>query len=693
MDVCCLKYGVWNVQTPDVGAVNALVTGGYAPLTAMVLAARGLTSPAQAHRYLACNDPLPSPFEMTDMDLAVGRVRLALSRREKIAVFGDYDVDGITATCLLTHYLRAQSADCISYIPGRLEEGYGLNPIAIRQLASDGVGLIITVDCGITAVEEAQLCRQMGIDLVITDHHECKDILPEAVAVVNPHRPDGGYPHMNLSGVGVAFKLAAALSGDQEATLAEYADMVCLGTVADVMPLLGENRVFVARGLEALKNTHRPGIAALMAECGCAPENINAASIGFMLAPRINAAGRIGRIELAVNLFLTQDEDEAKTLAQGLCELNRQRQAVESEIFQQAVDQLPIGKLPDAVVLADERWHQGVVGIVASRIAEEYCCPTFLICLDGEHGKASSRSYGGFNLFATLTSLSPLLESYGGHELAAGFTIHRDRIDDFRQAVCALAGEYYSSGGARTVLDADCAVTPELLTIRGIDSLNALEPCGNGCPKPVLVMENLTVERISLVGNGRHTRLRLRQGYHTLNAIGFGMTPESASIEPGDVVDVAFIPQVNEFRGERTVQLNIQDIRPSCQFDCCCDCSNYRKLNTGALSPQEASALLPDRATLGAVWRYLASCSASPIEETPDCLCRKIVRKARLPLSLEKMLVCLDIFADVKLLRVQRMKKKLVIQLSPAGEKADLQTSKTMQILLQAKESELLGKL
>ena len=693
MDVCCLKYGVWNVQTPDVGAVNALVTGGYAPLTAMVLAARGLTSPAQAHRYLACNDPLPSPFEMTDMDLAVGRVRLALSRREKIAVFGDYDVDGITATCLLTHYLRAQGADCISYIPGRLEEGYGLNPIAIRQLASDGVGLIITVDCGITAVEEAQLCRQMGIDLVITDHHECKDILPEAVAVVNPHRPDGGYPHMNLSGVGVAFKLAAALSGDQEAMLAEYADMVCLGTVADVMPLLGENRVFVARGLEALKNTHRPGIAALMAECGCAPENINAASIGFMLAPRINAAGRIGRIELAVNLFLTQDEDEAKTLAQGLCELNRQRQAVESEIFQQAVDQLPIGKLPDAVVLADERWHQGVVGIVASRIAEEYCCPTFLICLDGEHGKASSRSYGGFNLFATLTSLSPLLESYGGHELAAGFTIHRDRIDDFRQAVCALAGEYYSSGGARTVLDADCAVTPELLTIRGIDSLNALEPCGNGCPKPVLVMENLTVERISLVGNGRHTRLRLRQGYHTLNAIGFGMTPESASIEPGDVVDVAFIPQVNEFRGERTVQLNIQDIRPSCQFDCCCDCSNYRKLNTGTLSPQEASALLPDRATLGAVWRYLAFCSASPIEETPDCLCRKIVRKARLPLSLEKMLVCLDIFADVKLLRMQRMKKKLAIQLSPAGEKADLQTSKTMQILLQAKESELLGKL
>ena len=693
MDVCCLKYGLWNVQTPDVGAVNALVTGGYAPLTAMVLAARGLASPAQAQRYLACNEPLPSPFEMTDMDLAVGRVRLALSRGEKIAVFGDYDVDGITATCLLTHFLRAQGADCVSYIPGRLEEGYGLNPIAIRQLAAEGVQLIITVDCGITAVEEAQLCKQMGMELIITDHHECKDVFPEAVAVVNPHRPNDGYPHMNLSGVGVAFKLAAAISGDQEATLAEYADMVCLGTVADVMPLLGENRVFVARGLELLKHTHRPGVAALMAECGCTPDNISASSIGFMLAPRINAAGRIGQIDLAINLFLTEDEEEAKELARGLCELNRQRQAVESEIFQQAVDQLPIGKLPDAVVLADERWHQGVVGIVASRIAEEYCCPTFLICLDGDHGKASSRSYGGFNLFGALTTLSPLLESYGGHELAAGFTIHRDQIDAFRQAVCALANEYYDIGGARTVLEADCAITPELLTIRGIDSLNALEPCGNGCPKPVLVMENVIVDRISLVGNGRHTRLRLRQGYHTLNAIAFGMTPQSASIEPGDAVDVAFIPQVNEFRGERTVQLNIQDIRPSCQFACDCDCSNYHKLTTGTISAQEAEALLPDRATLGAVWRYLASCGTNYIEETPDCLCRKIVRKACMSLSLEKMLVCLDIFADVDLLQVQRMKKKLIIQLFPTEGKADLQTSKTMQKLLQAKASELLGKL
>ena len=310
-----MKYGIWNVSEPKAAAVNTLLRSGYAPLAAMVLAARGIGDSAQAHKYLDCSAPLLDPFLMTDMDKAAGRVGLAMAMGEKIAVFGDYDVDGITATCLLTDFLRRHGADVVSYIPGRLEEGYGLNPIAIHQLHGEGVKLIITVDCGITAVAEAELCRQLGIDLVITDHHECKDVLPAAAAVVDPHRPDGGYPHKNLSGVGVAFKLASALSGDQAEVLKEYADMVCLGTVADVMPLQGENRVFVARGLELLSHTKRPGIAALMAESGCDPKTVSSSSIGFMLAPRINAAGRMGKIELAVELFLTDDPVRAATVA------------------------------------------------------------------------------------------------------------------------------------------------------------------------------------------------------------------------------------------------------------------------------------------------------------------------------------------------------------------------------------------
>ena len=680
-----MKYGIWKVSQLEAGAVNALVGSGYAPLAAMVLASRGIGDDRQARAYLDCNAPLLDPFLMTDMDKAAGRVGLAMSRGEKIAVFGDYDVDGITATCLLTDFLRRHGADVVSYIPGRLEEGYGLNPIAIHQLHAEGVKLIVTVDCGITAVSEAELCKQLGIDLVITDHHECKQTLPAAVAVVDPHRCDGGYPHKNLSGVGVAFKLASALCGSQETVLEEYADMVCLGTVADVMPLQGENRVFVARGLESLAHTKRPGIAALMAECGCAPETVSASSIGFMLAPRINAAGRMGQIDLAVELFLTDDPDKAAEAARGLCELNRQRQAVESEIYRQAVSMLPMGKPPEAIVLADESWHQGVVGIVASRIAEEYACPTFLICLDGEHGKASSRSHGGFNLFASLSALSPLLESYGGHELAAGFTISRANIPEFRRQICALAAQYYTDDVPRTVLDVDCAVSPELLTLHNVDALQMLEPCGNGCPKPVLMMKNLTIDRISMVGGGRHMRLRLCSGHTYLNAIYFSANPQTVSIQPGDLVDVAFTPQVNEFRGTRTVQMNVIDIRPSCSAECLPDAAPYRDMQRGNLTAGEAAALLPDRKMLALVWRYLDA--ANPVQESPMCLCRKIVRWSGQPLNLGQMLTCLDIFRDVGLLTVQRQHKYVSIRLTPGEGKADLSRSQTMQRLLHAKES------
>ena len=681
-----LKYGIWNVSNPNPNAVNALVNAGYSPLTAMILSSRGMDDANIVRKHLSSDTPLLDPFLMTDMDLAAGRVGLAMTRGEKIAVFGDYDVDGITSTCLLTDFLRRNGADCISYIPGRLEEGYGLNPIAIRYLYQQGVKLIITVDCGITAVEEALMCKELGIDLVITDHHECKDRLPDAVAVVDPHRPDGGYPHTTLAGVGVAFKLAAALSGDQEAVLREYADMVCLGTVADVMPLIGENRVFVARGLESIRNTRRPGIAALMAESGCTSDNVSASTIGFMLAPRINAAGRMGQIEWAVELFLTDDQERAEYLAKSLCDLNRQRQQVESQIYDEAVSMLPVDQPPEAIVLADESWHQGVVGIVASRMAEEYCCPTFLICLDGEHGKASSRSFGGFNLFASLTALSDLLESYGGHELAAGFTINRQKIPQFREQICQRAAEYYTDSGPRTVLDIDCAVTPELLTVRGIDTLSVLEPCGNGCPKPVLMMGNLIVDRINLVGSGRHMRLRLRSGYHTINAIYFSATPESVSIQHGDLVDVAFNPQINEFRGERTVQMNILDIRPSCNAPCSAEMGGYSHIHGASLTSDEAAQLLPERATLGIIWRYLANFGPS-IHEDPLCLCRKIVRWSGQGLSLGQLFACLDIFRDVGLLNYTRLHKDILIELIPNAEKADLNQSQTIQILLRAKES------
>ena len=673
-----MKYGTWVVKEPKMDAVNVLVAGGFPPMVAMVLASRGIDSEQKAKQYLACDTTLPEPYMLRDMALAAGRIALALDKREKIAVFGDYDVDGITATCMLTDFLRSCGADCVPYIPGRLEEGYGLNPIAIDQLHKEGVKLIVTVDCGITAVEEAALCKQLGIDLVITDHHECKDTLPEAAAVVDPHRPDCTYPHQDLSGVGVAFKLASAICGSQEEILERYADMVCLGTVADVMPMRGENRVIVSRGLQSLRQTTRPGILALLKQAGCEKESLTAASVGYTLAPRINAAGRMGQIDLAVDLFLTKDENQAEELAKALCDLNKQRQAVESEIYQQAIEMLPKEELPEAIVLAEETWHQGVVGIVASRIAEEYCCPTFLVCLDGDHGKASSRSYGGFNLFAALSKLSPLLESYGGHELAAGFTIGRQNINAFREEISQLARQYYTQDVPRTVLEADCAVGPELLTVSNVESLGKLEPCGNGCPKPVLVVKDVVVDWIGIVANGRHLRLRLRVGRYTLQGIWFSVSTKTASVAVGDTVDVAFLPQINEYRGERTVQLNVQDIRPSCKAECSVDTSGYRALCEGTLTRDQARQLLPDRQTLGMVWRYLAGVPGGYLEENPVCLCRKIVRWSGMPLGLDKLMTCLDIFADVALLEICRQHKEISIRLLPQEGKSDLNQSQTM---------------
>ena len=557
-----LKYGTWNVSSYRPADVRVMVEAGFSPLTAAVMCSRGYTELNEARDFLAANEPLSDPFTLLDMDKAARRVRRAIDRREQICVFGDYDVDGITATCLLTDFLRRQGARVVSYIPARLEEGYGLNEMALHSLREQNVQLIVTVDCGITANDEAALCRALGMELVITDHHECKSELPEAVAVVDPHRLDQPQPASELAGVGVAFKLACAIGGDTASLLREYCDFLCLGTVADVMPLTGENRTMVAEGLKSLENPKRVGLAALMAECGVGHGRITAGTIGYTLAPRINAAGRMGQVDVATELFLTTDAQRAVELAAELCRMNRKRQEIEAEIYREAASMLPTGGRPEAIVLASERWHQGVVGIVASRLAEEYNCPAFLICLDGDKGKASSRSHGGFNLFAALRTLSPLLESYGGHELAAGFTIRRENIDAFRAQITELARAFRASGECQSALEIDCEIPPRLLTLENVAALDELEPCGVGCPRPVLALRGFRVEELTEVGGGKHLRLRLTSGRHSWVAIFFSTTARLAAVSVGDRVDLAFTPQINEYRGQRMVQLNLVDIRP-----------------------------------------------------------------------------------------------------------------------------------
>ena len=681
-----MKYGSWNVSSYESEAVNRLCAAGFSPLAARVLCSRGYATPEAAAAFLRCDVPLYDPFLLRDMEPAVDRIQKALWRDEKIAVYGDYDVDGITATCLLVSFLRRRGGQCVSYIPGRLEEGYGLNEAAIRQLHREHVDLIVTVDCGITATQEAKLCRTLGIDLIITDHHECKQELPEACAVIDPHRPDRTYPHADLSGVGLAFKLAAALCGNQKQLLEEYGDFVCLGTIADVMNLRGENRTFVSVGLRVLARARRVGIAALLKECGCEADRITASTVGYVLAPRINAAGRMGKVELATELFLTDDPSCAAKKASALCWLNRQRQTIEGEIYRDAVSRLGQDAAPGAIVLAGENWHQGVVGIVASRMAEEYACPTFLICLDGEKGKASSRSYGGFNLFAGLTTLSPLLESYGGHELAAGFTIRRDKIDAFRAEITRLATAFAASGDAKSALEIDCDVSPQLLTLENVEALSQLEPCGNGCPRPVFCMEQLRIEQLSEVGGGKHLRLRLRLDDGQSNtAIFFSTTARQAAVALGDYVDIAFTPQINEFRGMRTVQLNLVDLRP---------CRKEREANQQEaaafsrchqrqpISAEEARLLYPSRAEFIMVWQYLISHNTNGIlVENAECMCRKISSSAGRACSLMRTRVCLEAFHELGLIELLPHPKYLHIHITSDGTKVDLNQSSVLRYL------------
>ena len=413
-----MRFKKWNIGTPAERDVALLRSAGYPYLLSTVLAARGVTTAEAAAEALERDRSLSmSPMLMRDMDKAVARIQRAISQGETIAVFGDYDVDGITSTVLLMDYLKSCGVRCLRHIPRRIEEGYGLSKEAIQGLRDQGATLMITVDCGITGNEEVDFAASIGLDVVITDHHECKEELPRALAVVDPHRSDCPYPFKHLAGVGVALKLVLALGGEsrEDALFARYCTLAAIGTIADVMRMEGENRTIAFCGLEALPHTDFVGVHALLKEAGLLGKPITSVQIGFVLAPRINAAGRMGRAVTAAELILTEDNSQAELLAHELCELNRQRQAVELEIFNQCLALLAGRKQYDCLVLADKAWHQGVVGIVASRLAEQYACPVFMICLqDDGKGKGSCRSYGGFNLFCALERCADLLEGFGG---------------------------------------------------------------------------------------------------------------------------------------------------------------------------------------------------------------------------------------------------------------------------------------
>ena len=628
-----------------------------------------------------------SPMLMRDMDKAVARIQRAISQGETIAVFGDYDVDGITSTVLLMDYLKSCGVRCLRHIPRRIEEGYGLSKEAIQGLRDQGATLMITVDCGITGNEEVDFAASIGLDVVITDHHECKEELPRALAVVDPHRSDCPYPFKCLAGVGVALKLVLALGGParRDELLERYADLAAIGTVADVMSLTGENRTIVRLGLEALRRTGRPGLRALLHEAGLDERPLTATAIGYTLAPRINASGRMGCASLAGELLLTDDPARGEELSRALCDLNRERQAIEAEIYTEC--QAMAEALPQpqrhALVLAGEQWHQGVVGIVASRLAEKYSCPAFMICLQDGKGKGSCRSFAGFNLFAALERCAPLLEGFGGHALAAGFTIREENIPAFAAAmndyVCAC------TGGEEMVsaLDIDGELDDVgLLTLEGVEGLELLEPYGAGNPKPVFSLSGCLVSAVNEVGGGRHLKLKLTASGRSFDAIFFSATAEEAGVGPGDRVDVAFTPQINEYRGWRSVQLQLCDLRPALTR-AQAERALYEKFRRGEpLTRQEAEALLPSREEFVTLWRYLKGhAGQAPLEATAHRLARSIARSAGRRETVMRTLVCLEVFDERGLIRLEHTTDHLHIALRSVDGKVNLDDSCIMRKL------------
>ena len=675
-----MRYKNWNILPADPAGRQALEGEGVHPLVAAVLCARGMNSLEQARAFLSTErTPLLPAGQMKDLDRAAQRVRLALERGEVMAVYGDYDVDGITATCLLTQFLTSRGGQVRSYIPDRLEEGYGLNREAVSALAGQGVTLIITVDCGITAVDEVEYARSLGVDVVVTDHHECKDTLPPAAAVVDPHRPDCPYPFKGLAGVGVALKLAMALAGPEGAdgVLEECCDLAAIGTVADVMPMVGENRTIVQRGLRALTDPRRVGLAMLVQEAGLDNRPLNSVSIGYALAPRLNAAGRMGQAGTAVELLLTRDAQRARELAQELCRLNKERQSVEADIFAQCEQMLAAVPQKNAIVLADPHWHQGVVGIAASRLAEQHGCPAFMICLSGGMGKGSCRSYGGINLFSVLEGCGDLLEAFGGHELAAGFTVREDNVLALAQRIRAQVAAQ-SANVRPPELEVDAQLDdPAVLDLRGVELLDRLEPYGTGNPRPVFSLTGVQVMARSLVGAGRHLKLKLSKRGVTLDAIFF--SAGDCLPEAGSRVDVAFYPQINEYRGSRTVQLHVVDLRPApsrarLERE---RMEKYRRQDI--LTVEEARQLLPRREEFAALWRWLKQSGAATA--AVEVTAAQLAQSLGCPERAMRLQVCLDVMCERGLLRLDGPEDRLRVTLLDVADKVDLDASPLMMRL------------
>jgi single-stranded-DNA-specific exonuclease len=561
---------VWKItETSDSGAVQLAKQLGISLLLSRLLVNRGLTEPDVAKAFLMPDlAQLHDPFQFRDMRRAVERISKAIQNQEQILVYGDYDVDGITSISVIIRVLgKLLPGKLFYYIPKRLEEGYGLHLTSLEKALAKGIRLIVTVDCGISAIEEAAYLKARGIDLIITDHHEPSQCLPDAYAIINPKVPGSGYSFGQLAGVGVAFKLLqgmAAYFPELADKLLENLDLVALGTVADIVPLLGENRILVKYGLAKLSKTQNVGLQALLQTAGLKDREITAGHVSYILAPRINAAGRMGSPSQGVKLFITNDPLQALDLAKELDKENQTRQEIENQVLQNALAQIQLnpGLLEEhAIVLAGENWHLGVIGIVASKLVEIYNKPVILIGMDGDEGRGSGRSIPGFNLFEAIEASSSYLIKFGGHEFAAGITVTRENVPLFTKAFLEISRARLTRDDLVPFLKIESLVELNNITLDLTRELGQLAPCGPANPTPVLGCKALSLIEYRSVGeNGKHIKVKVAKSDSILEGIGFNMGSVQSELASTREVDLAFSLEENHWNGSSQIQLNIKDI-------------------------------------------------------------------------------------------------------------------------------------
>ena len=557
----------WEFYNSDTDKVKELSEKfNISELLATVLVNREIVEDEEVKIFLnPTRSNFHDPYLMPDMKPAVDRIIEAINKKEKTIIYGDYDVDGITSITVLKKFLKTCGLDAGYYIPNRLNEGYGLNKNAIDKIHEEGYTLIITVDCGISGTEEVDYAYSLGMEVIVTDHHEPLEVLPKAIAVIDCKRKDNKYPFNSLAGVGVAFKLTQAIGiklGLEEKEYLKFLDIVCIGTISDIVPLVDENRVIAKLGLKLVEDTRSPGVKALLIAAGY--KEVNSNTVSFGIAPRINACGRMGHERDALDLFLTENINQANKITQNLNEYNRKRQDIEKRIFDEAISKIEQEHLDknNSIVIGSENWHHGVIGIVASKITELYFKPSILVCFEEEDGKGSGRSIPGFDLHAALCSASEYLEKYGGHEMAVGLSLKKDKFEDFRNEFEKIAKEAHTEEVV-SVIKIDKEINLKDITLESVKSLKLLEPFGEANKTPIFIYRNFRIDSIRALSEGKHLKLTLKDENTIINAIGFNMGKYSEEYLIGDKIDVIGVLEINSFNGVESVQINMKDIRKS----------------------------------------------------------------------------------------------------------------------------------